>query len=134
MSALSAPIYARALGGALLRRPSRFVVTPKGRSVSRDGLRTFRTHLCWAGLLGVSLIASLALGHTHAAMGFWSVLALAITLAPVAAWAVTARRTAGTAPRPAVARPAAAQQGSGPRGSAQQGEAEPALAATAGGG
>ncbi len=30
MSALSAPVYLKSFGAALLRRPSRFVVTPKG--------------------------------------------------------------------------------------------------------
>ncbi|WP_165906310.1 cellulose synthase catalytic subunit [Streptomyces sp. Z26] len=86
MSALSAPIYARSLAAAVFRRPCRFVVTPKGGSASLDQPATFRTHLAWAGVLGGSLLASVALGHTHAAMRTWSVLALAVALAPVAAW------------------------------------------------
>jgi hypothetical protein len=86
MSALSAPLYARSLGAALLRRPCRFVVTPKGGSTSADRLATFRTHLGWAAVLGCSLPASLALGHTHAAMRTWSVLALTVALVPPALW------------------------------------------------
>ncbi|MDG4859991.1 cellulose synthase catalytic subunit [Streptomyces sp. T-3] len=86
MSALSAPIYAKSLGEAVLRRPSRFVVTPKGGDASPDRLMTFRIHLFWAVLLATSLVASFVLGHTHVAMRTWSVLALAISLAPVAVW------------------------------------------------
>jgi hypothetical protein len=86
MSALSAPIYLKSLGEALVRKPSRFVVTPKGGDSSPDRLWTFRIHLCWAVLLAASLAASVVLGHTHAAMRTWAVLAMAIALAPVAVW------------------------------------------------
>ncbi|MFI6350695.1 glycosyltransferase family 2 protein [Streptomyces sp. NPDC050560] len=90
MSALSAPIYAMSLGSALLRRPSRFVVTPKGGTASPDRLATFRVHLAWAAVLAASLVASVVLGHTHVAMRTWACLALAISLAPVAVWSRTA--------------------------------------------
>ncbi|AZP20485.1 glycosyltransferase [Streptomyces aquilus] len=89
MSALSAPIYLKSLGAALLRRPSRFVVTPKGGDASPDRLLTFRIHLFWAVLLATSLAASVVLDHTHVAMRTWAVLAMAISLAPVAIWAAT---------------------------------------------
>ncbi|MDT0380796.1 cellulose synthase catalytic subunit [Streptomyces sp. DSM 42041] len=97
MSALAAPVYARALGAALLRRPCRFVVTPKGESASDDGVRTFRTHLGWAAVLGCSLAASLWLGHTHAVIGVWALLALTVALAPFLAWALTGRQHGGRA-------------------------------------
>ncbi|MHC5905451.1 glycosyltransferase family 2 protein [Streptomyces sp. S6] len=86
MSALSAPIYLKSFGAALLRRPSRFVVTPKGGDASADRLMTFRVHLFWAAVLIASLTASAVLGHTHAAMRTWAVLATAISLAPLAVW------------------------------------------------
>jgi hypothetical protein len=89
MSALSAPVYLKALSEALLRRPSRFVVTPKGRGASADRLRTFRIHLGWAAFLAVSLGASAVLGHTHTAMRTWALLAMGISLAPVAVWVRT---------------------------------------------
>ena len=121
MSALSAPIYLKSLGAALVRRPSRFVVTPKGGDASPDRLLTFRIHLFWAAVLSASLGASFVLDHTHAAMRTWAFLALAISLAPVAVWAATRTRTRGTDRRvvPAV----------------RIGEAEPApaLARSAGG-
>ncbi|MFH8254894.1 glycosyltransferase family 2 protein [Streptomyces roseolus] len=89
MSALSAPVYLRSLGSALLRTRGRFVVTPKGGSASPDRLLTFRIHLFWAVVLVASLAASVHYDHTHAAMRTWAVLALAITLAPVTVWAWT---------------------------------------------
>ncbi|MFK0167557.1 glycosyltransferase family 2 protein [Streptomyces sp. NPDC090306] len=95
MSALSAPIYLKSFGEALVRRPSRFVVTPKGGDASPDRLLTFRIHLCWAALLAVSLGASAVLGHTHAAMRTWAVLAMAISLAPAAVWASTLLKERG---------------------------------------
>ncbi|WP_221348084.1 glycosyltransferase family 2 protein [Streptomyces beigongshangae] len=92
MSALSAPIYLRSLGAALVRRPSRFVVTPKGDGTSPDRLLTFRVHLFWAAVLTASLAASFVLDHTHAAMRTWAFLALAVCLAPPAVWAATRNR------------------------------------------
>ncbi|QHY98200.1 Cellulose synthase 1 [Streptomyces sp. S4.7] len=92
MSALCAPIYLRSLGSAVLRTSGRFVVTPKGGQTSADRLMTFRLHLFWALVLVVSLAASVHFGHTHAAMRTWAVLALVISLAPVAVWAVTTVR------------------------------------------
>ena len=47
MSALSAPIYARSLIDAVLRRKSKFVVTPKGDSASPDSLSAPSVHLFW---------------------------------------------------------------------------------------
>lgn len=107
MSALSAPIYLKSFGEALIRRPSRFVVTPKGGDASPDRLLTFRIHLGWAALLAVSLAASTVLGHTHVAMRTWAVLAMAISLAPVAVWVSTLlkgrreRQSTRSVPRPA---------------------------------
>ncbi|MFE2009335.1 glycosyltransferase family 2 protein [Streptomyces sp. NPDC059491] len=92
MSALSAPLYLKSLGSAVLRTRGRFVVTPKGGEASPDRLLTFRVHLAWAAVLAASLAASVHYGHTHAAMRTWAVLALAVTLAPVALWAFTAVR------------------------------------------
>lgn len=120
MSALSAPIYLKSLGEALVRRPSRFVVTPKGGDASPDRVLTFRIHLFWATLLAASLAASVVLGHTHAAMRTWAVLAMATALAPVGVWCstlLTERRRRRPLPRPArtgqKAEPALAAQVSG---------------------
>jgi hypothetical protein len=98
MSALSAPIYLKSLGEAVLRRPSRFVVTPKGDDASPDRLLTFRIHLFWAGLLATSLTASVILDNTHAAMRTWALLATTISLAPVAVWCSTLLKERREAP------------------------------------
>ncbi|MFF9343158.1 MULTISPECIES: glycosyltransferase family 2 protein [unclassified Streptomyces] len=92
MSALSAPIYLKSLGSALLRTRGRFVVTPKGGAASPDRVLTFRIHLYWAVVLVASLAASVHFDHTHAAMRTWAVLALVIALAPVTVWAFTGLR------------------------------------------
>ncbi|QIP86336.1 glycosyltransferase [Streptomyces sp. Tu 2975] len=87
MSALSAPIYARSLMDAVLRRKSSFVVTPKGDSSSPDTLfGTFRIHLFFIAVFGGSLASSFWLGHNHPAMITWASLALLITAAPIFAW------------------------------------------------
>jgi hypothetical protein len=86
MSALSAPIYLKSFTEALLRRPSRFVVTPKGADAGADRLLTFRIHLLWAGFLATSLAVSVVLDHTHAAMRTWAALGMTIALSPVAVW------------------------------------------------
>ncbi|MGX1882695.1 glycosyltransferase family 2 protein [Streptomyces sp. NPDC055287] len=87
MSALSAPIYARSLMDAVLRRKSGFVVTPKGDSSSPDTLfGTFRIHLFFILVFGGSLGSSFFFGHNHPAMITWATLALLITAAPIFAW------------------------------------------------
>ncbi|WP_206502539.1 glycosyltransferase family 2 protein [Streptomyces chrestomyceticus] len=93
MSALSAPIYARSLFDAALRRKSKFVVTPKGDSSSPDTLfGTFRVHLFFILVFGGSLVVSFCFGHSHPAMITWATLALLITAAPIAAWRWGIRR------------------------------------------
>ncbi len=92
MSALSAPVYLKSLGSAVLRTDGRFVVTPKGGQASPDRLLTFRIHLFWAAVLLSSLAASVYLDHTHVAMRTWATLGLAISLSPVVVWAWTIRQ------------------------------------------
>ncbi len=92
MSAISAPIYLKSLGSAVLRTRGRFVVTPKGGEASPDRVLTFRIHLYWAAILIASLAASVYFGHTHAAMRTWAALALVIALAPISLWAWTTVR------------------------------------------
>ncbi|MFJ1746070.1 glycosyltransferase family 2 protein [Streptomyces sp. NPDC088116] len=87
MSAMSAPLYARSLMDAVLRRKSSFVVTPKGDSSSPDTLfGTFRIHLFFILVFGGSMVAAFILGHDHPAMITWATLALLITAAPIFAW------------------------------------------------
>lgn len=90
MSAMSAPIYFTSFKAAVLRRPCRFVVTPKGGDASPDRVATFRIHLFWAGLLAVSFPVSVLLGHTHVAMRTWTVLGVCIALGPAVIWVCSA--------------------------------------------
>ncbi|MEU8827259.1 cellulose synthase catalytic subunit [Streptomyces sp. NPDC048636] len=93
MSALAAPVYARSLFDAVLRRKSRFVVTPKGDSSSPDTLfGTFRIHLFFLVVFGGSLASSFYFGHSHPAMTVWASLALAVSAAPIIAWWWTVRQ------------------------------------------
>ncbi|MFE1752704.1 glycosyltransferase family 2 protein [Streptomyces anandii] len=112
MSALSAPIYARSLMDAVLRRRSRFVVTPKGESASPDTLfGTFRVHWFFVVVFGGSIAAGLLLGHAHPAMLVWASLALLITASPILAWRWTLRRARRS---PAPSRPVTAPPASRP--------------------
>ncbi|GGW36132.1 glycosyl transferase [Streptomyces lucensis JCM 4490] len=93
MSALSAPLYAKALIDSLLRRKSRFVVTPKGDSASPDTwFATFRYHWYFIGVFGASVVAGFALGHFHPAMVTWAAFAMLVTAFPVVAWRHETRR------------------------------------------
>ncbi|MEV6743675.1 cellulose synthase catalytic subunit [Streptomyces sp. NPDC051080] len=92
MSALCAPVYARSLLDAVLRRKSSFVVTPKGDSCSPDTLfGTFRIHLFFLLAFGGSVAASFVFGHGNPAMLTWAAVAMLITAAPVLGWRYTVR-------------------------------------------
>lgn len=96
MSALSAPVYARSLMDAVLRRKSRFVVTPKGDSASPDTLfGTFRIHLFFVLVFAASIVAGFVFGHAHPAMIVWASFALLVTASPIVAWRVVVREAAG---------------------------------------
>ncbi|MFI5838472.1 glycosyltransferase family 2 protein [Catenuloplanes sp. NPDC051500] len=92
ISTLCTPVYVSSFLGALLRRRGGFVVTPKGASRSRDGLRTFAGHLRWAAFYAILLVWAAFSGHVHGAVWLWSCLNLAICLAPPAIWLEQSRR------------------------------------------
>ena len=98
MGTMAAPVYCKAVTDAVLRRPTRFVVTPKGTSAGRDDLGAFRQHGWWAAAVALPLPVAVALGNTAPAILTWSVLILCVCLAPVgialATRAADARRAA----------------------------------------
>jgi len=96
-SALAAPIYATSLVSALLRKPSRFVVTPKGDSTSPDRLSTFRYHLISAGAFTAALALAIINGRAQVGMTLWALAALLLSLAPVILWWNAERRHRRTA-------------------------------------
>ncbi len=93
MSVLSAPIYASSLIATILRRPAKFVVTPKSDARTRDRLITFRRHLQWAVVLAGALVASVWLGYASVEVMMWPALALVISLTPVAIWLLESDHT-----------------------------------------
>ena len=101
ISVLCGPVYVAAFLQGLMRRTSRFVVTPKGSSQSPDRLLTFSRHLRWAGLYGAALGASFVLGHEHLGMRLWAGVNLLVCLAPVALWGAGELRRLGAARRAA---------------------------------
>jgi cellulose synthase/poly-beta-1,6-N-acetylglucosamine synthase-like glycosyltransferase len=90
MSVISSPIYASSLIATLLRRPAKFVVTPKSDSASQDRLVTFRRHLQWTVLLAAALTGSVVLGYANIDVMMWPAIALLVSLTPVALWWLTA--------------------------------------------
>ncbi|OJF13586.1 glycosyl transferase [Couchioplanes caeruleus subsp. caeruleus] len=107
VSTLSTPIYVSSFVGAILRRRTGFVVTPKGDSASPDRLLTFRQSLRWAAFYVALLVAAPIGGHVNGAMWVWPSLNLVICLTPPAIWAAQEwqRRRAAlrSAPPPAPA-------------------------------
>ncbi|HKT02248.1 MAG TPA: glycosyltransferase family 2 protein, partial [Rugosimonospora sp.] len=93
MSVICAPLYAGMLISTALRRPAKFVVTPKGDASSRDGLRTFRNHLGWCLILGGTLAAAVQLGYPDPATMLWPLIALLGCLTPIVLWRHDVRRT-----------------------------------------
>lgn len=98
MSVISAPIYASSLVATVLRRPAKFVVTPKSDAATRDRLITFRRHLQWTVLLAAALAGSVALGYANLDVMMWPAIALLVSLAPVVLWWLNAdvERSAAT--------------------------------------
>ncbi|MFE1146518.1 glycosyltransferase family 2 protein [Streptomyces albidoflavus] len=117
MSAMSAPLYARSLMDSMLRRKSKFVVTPKGDSSSPDTLfGTFRIHLFFIFVFAASVVVSFFFGNNHPAMIIWATLALMITAAPIVAWRLSMRQERRSKAAHAAGRPlpAAPEPDAGP--------------------
>jgi cellulose synthase/poly-beta-1,6-N-acetylglucosamine synthase-like glycosyltransferase len=84
ITSITAPIYLSALMGVIMGKKAHFVVTTKGGKARKyDALRTFKTHLMWAGLLAAGLAYGTAEGHNHPAMLIWTVAQMGICLVPV---------------------------------------------------
>ena len=111
MSVLASPLYASSLISTVLRRPARFVITPKGTAANADHLATFRRHLQWGALLGGALLAAVTLHHASIAACFWPLLAFSVCITPVLLWRGglrRARRAARSVPAQAGAAPGGA--------------------------
>ncbi len=95
VSALTAPIYARSLLMVALRRELTFNVTAKGSSASPDRLWTFRYSLMWAVVPVIILAVAIMHRRPYFLMMIWTLVVLAVCLAPIAVWqfdSIRARR------------------------------------------
>jgi cellulose synthase (UDP-forming) len=98
LTLLAGPIYVAAGVAALLRRPLRYVVTPKGGMRSQDSVATFRLHVTWAIVAAAVLAASMLLDSDHPVLRVWALLALLTGLTPPLAVAAS-RAARGSAAR-----------------------------------
>jgi cellulose synthase/poly-beta-1,6-N-acetylglucosamine synthase-like glycosyltransferase len=128
MSVFTAPIYAAGFMATLLRRPAKFVVTPKHASSTSDSVWTFTRHLMWAGLLGAAIVAAFVQGHANVDVLMWPLLAVLVCLLPpLIAWLDSPEARA----EDAAALAAAAAPVPPPRAPVVISEREPAIAARA---
>jgi cellulose synthase/poly-beta-1,6-N-acetylglucosamine synthase-like glycosyltransferase len=86
VSALAAPIYARALIRVVLRRELTFNVTAKGSTGSPDRLWTFRYSLMWAAVPLALIVIALVRHRPFPMMMAWTGVIFLVCLAPVAIW------------------------------------------------
>ncbi|MGY0005402.1 glycosyltransferase family 2 protein [Micromonospora sp. I033] len=82
LALFAGPVYVAAGFTALLRRKLGFVVTAKGRLRTVESIRTFRLHLCWAGVSAALLGASFVLDNSSPLLRVWPVLTLLTGLGP----------------------------------------------------
>ncbi|WP_204341978.1 glycosyltransferase family 2 protein [Micromonospora terminaliae] len=82
LALFAGPVYVAAGFTALLRRKLGFVVTAKGKLRTVESIRTFRLHLCWAGVSAALLGASFVLDNSSPLLRVWPVLTLLTGLGP----------------------------------------------------
>nr|WP_308128927.1 cellulose synthase catalytic subunit [Actinoplanes polyasparticus] len=92
VSTLSTPVYVSAFVSAVLRRPARFVVTPKGEAATADRPATFKHGLRWAAFYAVLLVVAPGIGHVDGWMWLWPALNLVICLTPPAVGLLAAKK------------------------------------------
>jgi cellulose synthase/poly-beta-1,6-N-acetylglucosamine synthase-like glycosyltransferase len=100
MSIFASPFYVAALVASLLRRPARFVVTPKGTSASTDRLITFRYHLLSAAVFATAVGLSMYNGLDRPITIVWPLASLLFCLAPVLIWIGQAHTSRPVGPDP----------------------------------
>jgi len=86
VSVLSTPVYVAAFLAGLRRRAGAFVITPKGADANADSGRTFALGNAWGMGLGIMLVVSQLLHHTHPLMRGWALLTMVISFLPVLIW------------------------------------------------
>jgi cellulose synthase/poly-beta-1,6-N-acetylglucosamine synthase-like glycosyltransferase len=92
MTVFTSPLYAASFLATVLRRPAKFVVTPKGATSGGDSLFTFRRHLQWAVWFAGAIVAAVILGYAEPQSVLWPAMSLIVCLMPVIIWRVTKNR------------------------------------------
>ena len=86
VSALTAPIYARAVMKVMFGRKLTFNVTAKGTSTAQDRLSTFRYSLMWAVVPVVIMTIAFLRHRPYPMMMAWTAIILFACLAPIFIW------------------------------------------------
>ena len=86
VSALTAPIYARAVMKVVFGRKLKFNVTAKGASTAEDHLSTFRYSLMWAVVPIVIMSIAFLRHRPYPMMMAWTAIILFACLAPITIW------------------------------------------------
>ena len=98
VSALTAPIYARAVMKVMFGRKLTFNVTAKGRSTAQDRLWTFRYSLMWAVVPVVIMSIAFMRHRPYPMMMAWTAIILFVCLAPIFIWLYDRSRSRSRSP------------------------------------
>ena len=98
VSALTAPIYARAVMKVVFGRKLTFRVTAKGRSTAQDRLWTFRYSLMWAVVPVVIMTIAFMRHRPYPMMMAWTAIILFVCLAPIFIWLYDRSRSRSRSP------------------------------------
>ncbi len=82
LTAVTAPVYAAAVVGSVLRRRLAFVVTGKGALSLTDSPAAFRYHLTWLAVIASSLTLANGRGNLRLAFLPWLLVSVAAASAP----------------------------------------------------
>jgi cellulose synthase/poly-beta-1,6-N-acetylglucosamine synthase-like glycosyltransferase len=107
VSALTAPIYARAVMKVMFGRKLTFNVTAKGRSTAQDRLSTFRYSLMWAVVPVVIMSIAFMRHRPYPMMMAWTAIILFVCLAPIFIWLHDRSHSRSRSPGDPGGRPAA---------------------------
>ena len=98
VSALTAPIYARAVMKVMFGRKLTFNVTAKGTSTAQDRLSTFRYSLMWAVVPVVIMTIAFLRHRPYPMMMAWTAIILFACLAPIFIWLYDRSRSRSRSP------------------------------------
>ena len=102
LTAVTAPIYAAAVAGAVLRRRLAFVVTGKGELSLADSPWTFRYHLGWLIMIASALMVAAWRRNLEAAFVPWLLISVLVACTPMVSSLRRRRRSRPRSPHPSL--------------------------------